>query len=382
MARGIRVLASQGEQVEDSEAIVTSALGYPVWCSMPDVSSDGATTTAKYGDVFSFRATSTGPIEIRDHMGRRVAIVRPFSKLVLVARNNDSEALPSWEVFGPGYKKPGSSALPVHIADLAVTDSAIAGSTAALTAAYVEATAESEVNAGVDASLTLLEASAALSFGEVEEKVNRIIAQLDLAALSDDISIAEGTDTLALAATSATVVWQTVADSERLVTNARAHTVYCTLPDVSSDGATTTVPLKHSILFKNTGGGPIIVRDFDHKFVCVVPDETNVIIKAISATANTPKWAVIDEHGSELALATAIVNEVAPLNITMPLAGDCAVDLAAAYTDANWNAKVDTAIDAAVDTFDTAVAAAFAQVETTVNAILVAIETVTLTATS
>jgi len=151
MARGIRVLAAQGEQVEDSEAVVQSTLAYPVWCSMPDVSSDGATTTAKYGDVFSFRATSTGSIEVRDHMGRRVCIVPPFSKCILVARNNDSEALPSWEVFGPGYKKPGSSALLVHLADLSVTDGAAASATVALTESYVEATTEAEVDTAIDA---------------------------------------------------------------------------------------------------------------------------------------------------------------------------------------------------------------------------------------
>jgi hypothetical protein len=171
-------------------------------------------------------------------------------------------------------------------------------------------------------------------------------------------------------------------DSERLVTNANAFPVYCTLPDVSSNGATTTVPLKHSILFKNTGGGPIIVRDFDHKFVCVVPDETNLFVKAISATDGTQKWMVVDPHNSEFALATALVDEVAPLNITLPTADDSAVDLASSYSDADWNAAVDTAIDAAIDSLDTAYQAANAQIETTVNAILTAIETVTLVATS
>jgi hypothetical protein len=266
------------------------------------------------------------------------------------------------------------------LADLAVTDGAATASAASLSAGYVEATTEGEVDALVDLTFGLIETHMAVSMGEVEEKVNAIIAQLDLMGLTGDISIAEGTDTLALSATSATTLWQVIDDSETLVTNAQDEPVYCTLPDVSSAGATTTVPLKHIVKFKNTGGAPIIVRDFDHKFVCVVPDETNKIVRAISATDNTPKWQVLDDMDSELTLAPTRVATVAPLSITLPTASASAIDLAAAYADADWNTEVDVAIDAVADSLDTATAAAFAQVETTVNAILVAIETITLTA--
>jgi hypothetical protein len=376
---GVRALAAQGEQVEDSEAIVTSALGYQVWCSLPDVSSDGATTTQKYGDVKSFRAGSSGPIEVRDHMGRRVCIVPPFGTLVVKARNNDSESLPSWEVFGPGYKQGGQKA--VHLADLAVTNlaTAVGASAAAFSASYVEATIEGEADSAIDTVAAALVVLATASFQEVEEKVNAIIAQLDLMGLTGDISIAEGTDTLALSSANPGT-WQLVDDSETLVTNANAFPVYCTLPDVSSDGATTTVPLKHIVKFKNTGGGPIVVRDFDHRFVCIVPDEVNKIVRAVSATDGENKWQVLDDMDSELTLAPTRVAQIAPLSITAITPAASAIDLAAAYADLDWDTETDVAIDAVMDSIDTDTAAAFAQIEVTVNAILVAIETITLTA--
>jgi hypothetical protein len=376
---GTRALAAQGEQVEDSEAVVTSALAVQVWCSLPDVSSDGATTTQKYGDVKSFRATSTGAIEVRDHMGRRVCIVPPFGQLVLKARNNDSESLPSWEVFGPGYKHGGQKG--VHLADLACTNltAAIADSAAAFSTSYVEATIEGEADSYLDITMASAIAKATIAFLEVEEKVNAIIAQLDLMGLTGDISIAEGTDTLALAASTD---WQLVDDSETLVTNSRAYTVYATLPDVSSDGATTTVPLKHIVKFKNTGGGPIIVRDFDHKFVMVVEDEDVKIVRAISATDGTQKWQILDDQDSELTLAPSRVATVAPLSITLPTVAGAAIDLAAAYADLDWDTETDVVIDAQFDLLDTATAAAFAEIETTINAILVACETVTLAASA
>lgn len=374
---GTRALAAQGEQVEDSEAVITSALGYQVWCSLPDVSSDGSGVTQKYGDVKSFRANSTGPIEVRDHMGRRVCIVPPYGNLVVKARNNDSESLPSWEVFGPGYKHGGQKG--VHLADLAVTDGTSTAISSDFSAAYDEATVEAEVDALIDANIDDIEADLAVSFGEVEEKVNAIIAQLDLMGLTGDIDISEGTDTLALADSTD---WQVIDDSETLVTNAQSHPVYCTLPDVVAGGTGTAVPLKHIVKFKNTGGAPIIVRDFDHKFVCVVPDEVNKIVRAISATDGETKWQILDDMDSELTLAPTRVATVEPLSITLPSIADSATDLASSYSDADWNSAIDTVIDAQYDLLDAACATAFAQIETTVNAILVAIETITLVATS
>ena len=386
-----RTLAAQGEAVEDSEWIVTNDLGYMVWCSMPDVSSNGATTTAKYGDVFEIRCDGAGGIEVVDFYGRRVCIVPPFSTLHLKAKDQDEftddssntrPVLSSWEVFGPGYQAGGKKG--VHIADLAVTDGATTATTSALADSYVKATVQDEINADIDALSAEMLADLTTSFGECEEKINQIIAQLGYMGLTGDVDVTEGSDTLTLADNQD---WQIVDDSELLVTSARAYPTYCTLPDIVAGGAGALTRLGSHIKISSTGGSSVTVRDFQHRYVCTVMDEEVKIIKPVLAASTSGyQWIVTDDVDSELTIAKTRVAWIDPLVVTLPTMAASAIVLAASYLDTDIEAAMDLALDGVFVTgatgLDVQLDTAFAQIETTVNAILVALETVTVVATS
>jgi hypothetical protein len=267
-----------------------------------------------------------------------------------------------WEVMRPGQEKG------LTIADLAVTDGASTASASSFSASYVEATQEAEVASNIETVTDEIETNLAVSFAQVEVKVNAVIAAMKRAGVMAQISQAEGTDTLALADSAD---WQVVDDSERTVTSARAYPTRITLPNISSDGATTTVPPYHDVRVSANSSGPIFVRDFNHKMVGVVQPYTSKTFKAIYVASNS-RWADLGTTSESNAKAPWSI--IAPLAVTLPTAGATTCNLAASYTDANWNTAVSLSINTAFNGFDTTLAAAFAQVETTINAIITALE--------
>lgn len=363
-----RALASQGEAVTQTEQVVTSALDYDVWCSMPDVVDGGAGAAVDYNWYVAFVTTAEGSIEVRDASGRRVVTVPSFSSLGL--RSRASNIGREWEVIAPG----GTSEL-ATIADLAVTDLTPTTSAVSLPAAYGDAATQ---NAAVDSALTdgiiaEMEGELATAFGQIEVKVNAAIAALVAYGIMAPADQTEGTGTLTLADNS---TWQVVDDSERTVTSARSHPTYATLPSVVASGTGTAVPPLHTVRVNATGSGPIIVRDFRHRWVATVAPYTSRTLIAREAADNT--WQDLGPASPGLnALIPAPT--VAPLSVTLPTFDAPASDFAAAYTDdATYLASLEASCDNAFGGLETNLAAAFAEVETTVNAILVALEVATL----
>jgi hypothetical protein len=365
-----RALAGQGEAITQTEQVVTSALNYMVWCSLPSVVSGGAGAAVDYGHVVTVFANGEGPVEVVDALGNRVTIVKPFQQVGFRARATGHASLRrQWEVLDP--QKVGTEL--VTIADLAVTDGTIAASAVTMPATYVEATQESSLNTALDANSAASEALLATSFGEVEVKVNAIIAALGAMGIIAGVDQTEGTDSLALADNQ---TWQVVDDSERTVTSARSTPTYITLPKIVAAGTGTAVPPLHNIRIAANAAGSITVRDFYHRKVCVVAPWTSRTVLAMEATNNT--WA---DLGTVSPALNALVPapKVAPLVVTLPTYTASAADFAAAYgDDATYLAAVEAAADAVFAGMATSLAVSFAQVETTVNAILVALETATL----
>jgi len=93
-----RALAATGEQIEDSEFVVTSALGANVKAFLPAID-DGATTTVDDGYTCRVHANAGGEIELLDVFGRRVAIVPGFEQRVVSARGDVDN--PIWSVSIP-----------------------------------------------------------------------------------------------------------------------------------------------------------------------------------------------------------------------------------------------------------------------------------------
>ncbi len=352
-----RALAAQGETISSTEVVVTSALGYQVWCSLPLVS-DGSGVTVDDGHNVTVYANSTGSVEVVDHLGKRVAFVKPFTSLTFVARDN---SVSPWQVVATQQSETGK------IADLSVTDGASTAAASTFPAAYDDATHGASFDAQVEVVTDEIETNLAVSFAEVESKVNSIIAALSAAGVTAAASQAEGTDTLALAAVTTP---QVVDDSERTVTSARAFGTIAVLPKIVAAGAGTAVPPTHTVRVTASSTGPITVLDFFHRKVAVCPAYGSITVKAEDADTN--RWAnlgLISEANAKIPVPT-----VAPLAVTMPTAAAPAMVAPATYADATWNSAGDTAIDAAFAGIDATCATAFAAVETTLDAVLVALE--------
>lgn len=355
-----RALLVQGEAIEDSERVVTSALGAYVWASLPQVS-DGSAATVDDGFDITIFANSTGAVELVDFNGNRVTVVRPFTQVSLRSRDNTRSP---WEILRPGQEKG------LTITDLAVTDPATAAvSAAAFNATYVEATVESEVDARIVTAAGVLETAVALSFAEMELKVNHAIAALSAMGLIQIADISEGTDTLALADN---YDWQLVDDSERTVTSARATITRATLPEIEATGAALAVPPGHTVRFTSTAAGGIEIRDFRFRRVGFCPAFQSITVRA-SEVANGGGWANLGSTSESDVKSPA--PKVAPIAIVNPTIAAPASAYGAAYTnDATFNTALDVAVDAAFDGMDTTTATAFAAFETTINALLVAVE--------
>lgn len=364
-----RALAGQGEAITQTEQVVTSALDYGVWVSLPAVVSGGAGAAVDYGFVTTVFANGEGYIEVVDALQNRVAIVKPFTQMGFRARATGHASLRrAWEPYTDAQ---GTEL--VTIADLAVTDGVTDASAVSLPATYVEATTEAGVNTALDAMAAASEALIAVSFAQIEVKVNNVIAVLGAMGIIGGVDQTEGTDSLALTDVR---TWQVVDDSERTVTSARAADCFITLPKISADGATTTVQPLHNVRIAANSSGRIYVRDFFHRAVCTVPAWQSRTVLALEATNNS--WTDLGPISPAL---NALVPspKVAPLVITLPTYTASAADFAAAYTDdATYLAALEAAADAVFAGMDTSFDVAFAQCETTINALLVALEVATL----
>ena len=368
-----RALAGQGEAITQTEQIVTSALDYMVWVSLPLVVSGGAGAAVDYDHIVSVMANGQGAVEVVDAAGNRVTIIKPMTQASFRSR---AGTIKPWEVI----INASGSLLPT-IADLAVTDGAVGASGVTMPASYAEATTEAAVDAAIDANSALAEALLATSFGEVEAKCNAILASLVAMGIVRNNDTSEGTTELALALTTASVQWQVVDDDETFVTSARATDCFCTLPDISAAGTTTTTRDGTIVRIAANSSGRIYVRDFQHRHVCTVPAWTSMDVIAQDYTVNK-HWAVI---GSVSPALSILVPQpyVAPLSVTLPTFTASSALFAAAYTDdATYLAAVEATVDTAAAGMATSLAVAFAEVETFVNAILVAMEVSTLHAAS
>ena len=364
-----RALAGQGETITQTELVVTSALDYPVWCTLPVVLSGGAGATVDYAHVVAVMANGQGSIEVVDSNGNRVCIVQPMTQMSFKAR---AGTIKPWEM---AINFSGS--LLATVADLAVTDGAVGASGITMPASYVQATQITAVDAALDANSVLAEALLSTSFDEVEAIANQCLAALISAGIIRNNDTTEGTTELALALTTATVMWQVVDDDETFVTSARATDCYCTLPDISAAGTTTTTRDGTLVRIAANNAGRIYVRDFQHRLVCTVPAWTSMDVIAEDYTVNKT-WRVL---GSVSPALSILVPQpyVAPLAVTRPTFTASASSLGAAYTnDATYLAAVEADVDAVAAGMATSLAVAFAEVETFANALLVAMEVATL----
>jgi hypothetical protein len=358
-------LASQGETITQTEQVVTSALAYKVWCSLPSVVSGGAGAAVDYGWYVSIFANGAGRIEVLDANGRQVAVVPAYRALSFRSRAGDEP----WEVM-----ENSSGTELATIADLAVTDLTPTASAASLPAAYGDAATQ---NAAVDTQIgvvvTDVESELAIAFAQIEVKVNAVIAALQSAGIIANVVQTEGTDTLALADVRTP---QVVDDSERTVNSARAANTIAILPEVEASGTGAAVPPLHNVRFSATSSGRIEVLDFLHRRVCFVEPYTSRTVLALDVA--NQRWADLGEISPALnALVPA--PQVAPLSVTLPTFAAPASNFAAAYTnDATYLASLEASADNAFGGLVTTLAAAYAEVETTINAILVAMEVATL----
>ena len=364
-----RALAGQGEAITQTEQIVTSALDYMVWCSLPLVVSGGAGAAVDYNWTISVMANGQGPVEVVDAAGCRVAIVKPRTQVAFRSR---AGTVKPWEAT-----MNAQGTVLATIADLAVTDGAVGASGVTLPVAYVEATTEAAVDLAIDANSALAEALLATSFAQVEVKCNAALSALVAAGVIRHSDTAEGTTEKALALTTATVQWQVCEDEHTFITSARATDCFATLPDISDAGTTTTTRDGTVVRIAANSSGKIYVRDFLHRHVCTVPAWTSMDVIVQNYTVDK-HWAVL---GSVSPALSILVPQpyVAPLVVTLPTFTASAADFGAAYTDdATYLAAIEAAIDGASAGMATSLAVAFAEVETFVNALLVAMEVATL----
>ena len=96
-----RALAATGEQIEDSEVTVTSALAVNVKAYLPEVD-DGSTTTVAAGFQTLVMANAAGDVEVVDIVGRRVGVVQAGSARVFTAAGDATR--PEW-VSAPASKQ-------------------------------------------------------------------------------------------------------------------------------------------------------------------------------------------------------------------------------------------------------------------------------------
>lgn len=71
-----RALAATGEIIQNTELVVTSALAFDVYCTLPPIDNGaGATVAADY--TVTLWANSTGSIRVLDQYGHLLSVVRP-----------------------------------------------------------------------------------------------------------------------------------------------------------------------------------------------------------------------------------------------------------------------------------------------------------------
>lgn len=172
-----RALAADGEQVEDSDTYISSALGFGVQAVLP-VIDDGAGETVAVDTEMRFEATAAGYIEILDSNGHRVGIVTSRTQAVVVAQTGDAQtgAAQSW-AFQVVLQTPA-----VTVGDGpadAVTDFDVA---VALTAEATDSPDRAETNAALNAAGVKANANA-VKQNLIAVALNAVIAALDNAGI-------------------------------------------------------------------------------------------------------------------------------------------------------------------------------------------------------
>jgi len=91
-----RAIAATGEQIEDSEVTVTSALDVNVKAWLPAIDDGGTTTVAALWQTLVM-ANGAGDVEVVDIFGRRVALVQAGEAIALKATGDVDR--PVWVSF-------------------------------------------------------------------------------------------------------------------------------------------------------------------------------------------------------------------------------------------------------------------------------------------
>jgi len=110
----LKVLAADGEQIANTDTVVTSALAFKVKAFLPAVD-DGTGATVAEGYAVSVEANADGDVELVDVFGRRVATVRRGQSKMLAAVGDVNNgrwlevALP--EILGKASAQPANGAV-------------------------------------------------------------------------------------------------------------------------------------------------------------------------------------------------------------------------------------------------------------------------------
>jgi hypothetical protein len=182
-----RAIAANGELIEDSEVLVTydgsaiAAAGPAPYAMLPDVVTGAAGDAVDFLHMIEFQCTGARGLWLHEYnTGRRVAFVEPYSSLILRSFDVGGDtSIVEWKVSDT-RKEIVADANQAHVDDLAVTDGTTAASTmgTAMGGTWNAATAASELDTEIDAVVADWETKTDTSFGEVETKVNAILAAL------------------------------------------------------------------------------------------------------------------------------------------------------------------------------------------------------------
>jgi hypothetical protein len=121
-----RALAADGEQITNTERLVTSALAANVKAFLPAVG-DGSGATVAFDATIDVYANSTGTVEVVDVAGRRIGpIIRPGEGRTLQATGNAAQ--PGWlsQEITKFYQKQRGVIIPITYSATMATDASLA----------------------------------------------------------------------------------------------------------------------------------------------------------------------------------------------------------------------------------------------------------------
>ena len=362
-----RWLLVDQEQIEDSELIVASGLSNTVQAILPEVS-DGSGDTVDNDFLMVVVAQGDGGIELLDNLGRRVWYVRPRTAIVLRSTDEPSGSI-RWNLERPAQIEA------VKIVDLAATNlaTAVAGSGLALSTSdtFSEAGINAAVDAAIDAAVLSAETLADATLTEIEDVCNLMVRALILGLGQGLESTPNAGTTTAAADTPAPAVADTLANTVKLYTSARAFDVLVRLADVSgNDGRGTR--------FEANGLGGIRVEDNYGRFIGYVPAGQNAYAQS-SDNTNRP-YQFFAQDSLEIPMGrTATPGFLRITRLSGETVGS-AMAAGSAYTsDAAQNTALDLAVDTVLDDLDANTDAAFDEIQAFLNALLLTLEAADIT---